>query len=221
MVRIFISLCIFALAMTVVTTVIGLSLGDLKTQLEGLRAAKRELVDIEKRLKLDDRNQQLIDTRSELQEDIEDLERTRVFSSVHRLIGIATTLVIVFVNSVSVTYFIGTARWIKEVCETYPLDKQLIIDSRKAKSVSFIWSFIGMVTALLISALGAASDPSSGNLNTERWVDWHLASALGGVALLAFAFYQQWLKINANQRLIERVVAEVRRVREERNLPVG
>lgn len=39
--------------------------------------------------------------------------------------GIATGLLALFVNSVSVTYFIGTSRWCKEVVDTYELETEL------------------------------------------------------------------------------------------------
>ncbi|MEX0867377.1 MAG: hypothetical protein WD030_08455 [Pirellulales bacterium] len=221
MVRIFLSLSLFALLMTAVTGAIGFALGDLKTEMVALRDAKQALVDVDKQRKTNPHDADLQVARNELASVVASLERVRTLSSVHRLIGVATALIIVFVNSVSVTYFIGTSRWIKEVCDTYPIGKQAILDSRQAKSASFAWSVVGIATALGMSALGAASDPSSGNLHTEQWVDWHLASALGGIVLLALAFYQQWSKIHANQQLIGRVLDDVRQVREERNLPVG
>ena len=44
------------------------------------------------------------------------------WATVHRLTGIAAALAVVLVESVIVTYFIGTSRWCKEVIETYSLD---------------------------------------------------------------------------------------------------
>src|SRR5690606_5043272 len=114
------------------------------------------------------------------------------WSSVHRLLGVGTALVLVFVNSLSVTYFIGTGRWIREVCETYSIGRAPVEASRQIKSSSFPWALVGIATALAIAALGAAADPSSGHAGTEAWVDWHLAAALGGTALLAAAYYMQW-----------------------------
>src|SRR5687767_12650005 len=39
----------------------------------------------------------------------------------HMLLGIAAALMTLLVCSVSITYFVGTSRWFKEVTETYRL----------------------------------------------------------------------------------------------------
>ena len=43
------------------------------------------------------------------------------WATVHRLSGVAAALAVVLVNSIVVTYFVGTSRWCKEVAETYQL----------------------------------------------------------------------------------------------------
>ena len=42
--------------------------------------------------------------------------------TLHMLLGAAAALMTVLVNSITITYFIGTSRWCKEVCETYQLE---------------------------------------------------------------------------------------------------
>ncbi len=61
------------------------------------------------------------------------------WASVHRLLGVAAALVVVLVNSIVVTYFIGTSRWCKEVVETYGLDAQFIRRSVALKRRTFPW----------------------------------------------------------------------------------
>jgi hypothetical protein len=46
-------------------------------------------------------------------------------AAVHILLGVLAALVTVLVNSISVTYFIGTSRWCKEVADVYHLDPEL------------------------------------------------------------------------------------------------
>jgi hypothetical protein len=41
-------------------------------------------------------------------------EDTLHWATVHRLTGVAAALAVVFVESVVITYFIGTSRWCKE-----------------------------------------------------------------------------------------------------------
>src|SRR5439155_21431475 len=43
----------------------------------------------------------------------------RRWMSLHMLLGAAAALMTVLVNSITVTYFIGTSAWCKEVCQTY------------------------------------------------------------------------------------------------------
>ena len=43
------------------------------------------------------------------------------WGTVHRLSGVLAALVVVLVNSMAVTYFVGTSRWVREVAETYGL----------------------------------------------------------------------------------------------------
>ena len=58
-------------------------------------------------------------------------------ATVHRLMGVATAMVVVLVNSIAVTYFIGTGRWCKEVVETYRLDSDLVRRSSAFKRGPF------------------------------------------------------------------------------------
>ena len=48
------------------------------------------------------------------------------WGTVHRLSGVFSGLTVVLVNSMTVTYFIGTGRWCREVAETYSLDEAFI-----------------------------------------------------------------------------------------------
>jgi len=136
----------------------------------------------------------------------------------HMLVGLAAALAVVLVESIAVTYFIGTSRWCKEVTETYRLMPDHLADSQRLKRRAFPWCVVGMLTAVAVSALGAASDPGTGRPNTASAAEIHLMAALAGVALIAWTYYQIWLKMAANQEVIERIVAEVARIRAERGL---
>ncbi len=141
-------------------------------------------------------------------------------ATVHRLLGISAALVVVLVDSIVVTYFIGTSRWCKEVVETYELDLQLLRRSVALKRSTFPWAFLSMMTVVAVGALGAAADPSTLRAGTENWVTIHLIGALIGWALIALSFYIQGQRIAAHHAVIEEIVAEVRRIRMERGLEV-
>ena len=124
---------------------------------------------------------------------------------------------VVFVESVIVTYFIGTSRWCKEVVETYRFDPR----SRKAIA-SNGGRFPGHWPACW---LWWASSRSGGPpirrrpvANTQDWSNWHLAGAVVGVVFIAWTYIVAWNNVVANQAIIERLVAEVGRVRPERGL---
>jgi amino acid transporter len=147
-------------------------------------------------------------------------ETMRRWATVHRLSGVATGLIVVLVNSIVVTYFIGTSRWCKEVGETYGLERSFVQRANALKRRTFPWAVIGMLTVVGVIALGGAADPSTMLPNTEAWVTPHLLGALTGLAVIAWTFYVEWTNIDANHVVIADMLAEVRRIREERGLEV-
>jgi hypothetical protein len=100
------------------------------------------------------------------------------WGTVHRLSGVLAALMVVLVNSMAVTYFIGTGRWCREVVETYGLDGSYIERSRRLKRSAFPFALMGMLAVVTIVALGGAADPASGRPGTQQWVTPHL---LGGI----------------------------------------
>jgi hypothetical protein len=143
---------------------------------------------------------------------------TMRWATVHRLTGVAAALVVVFVESVVVTYFIGTSRWCREVVETYKLDPSAVRASNRLKRKTFPWALLGMLTVVAVIALGAAADPATGRANTQSWADWHFFGAGLGIALIAWTYVVAWTNILANHAIIEQLVAEVARIRHERGL---
>jgi hypothetical protein len=145
-------------------------------------------------------------------------EETLNWATIHRLSGIAAALAVVFVESVIVTYFIGTSRWCKEVVETYSLDRAAIDESNRLKRRTFPWALTGMLTVVGIIALGGAADPATGRPNTQAWAQWHFVWAIAGILLIAWTYVVAWNNVFANHAIIEQLVAEVDRIRRERDL---
>jgi branched-subunit amino acid transport protein len=136
----------------------------------------------------------------------------------HMMTGVAAALFVVLVESIGLTYFVGTSRWCKEVTETYRLPPENLAASNRLKRQTFPWLVLGMLTVVGVSALGAASDPGTGRNDTAEWTDIHLVAALAGICLIAWTYYRAWLNISENQRVIERIVGQVRQIRDERGL---
>ncbi len=149
---------------------------------------------------------------------------TQSWASLHRLAGIATCVIVMLVASVVVTYFIGTSRWCKEVCDTYSLDPRWIDESQQLKRRAFPWAVLSMGTSVVIAACGGAADPSAttrlaspGGLS---WSQWHLLAASIGIGVILWGYSRQWQCVLINQEIIQRVMNEVRRIRQERGLDV-
>jgi hypothetical protein len=145
-------------------------------------------------------------------------ELMRRWATVHRLAGVAAALVVVLVNSIVVTYFIGTSRWCKEVSATYKLDDSFVRRSNQLKRKTFPWAVVGMLAVVGVVALGGAADPATLLPHTEDWVTPHLVGAICGLAVVAWVFFVEGNNIHANHAVINDVLAEVRRIRQERGL---
>jgi len=143
------------------------------------------------------------------------------WGTVHRLSGMFAALVVLLVNSMSVTYFIGTGRWCREVAEAYGLPAPLVDRSRQLKRKAFPFAVIGMLAMVGIVALGGAADPGGGLAGpggSRDWVTWHLVGGIGLAALIAWCFQAQLPAIRGQHELVEEVMAEVRRERAARGL---
>ena len=142
------------------------------------------------------------------------------WGTVHRLSGIFSSLMVVLVNSMAVTYFIGTGRWCREVVETYELDNVLIERSKQLKRQAFPWAVSGMLAVVTIVALGGAADPASGPSGTQDWVSVHLVGSLACVAVIGFCYQAQMSALRGQQRLIDEVLTAVRNIRLARGLEI-
>jgi hypothetical protein len=139
----------------------------------------------------------------------------------HMLLGIVAALMTLLACSVSITYFVGTSRWFKEVVDTYKLDQNYVDVSQRTKRQSFRWSFIGALTILVVVGLGAASEPTWANAqHSQTYVMPHYMAALAAIGLLIISFAAQYMSLAANGTLIECVMAEVRKIRQGRGLEV-
>lgn len=148
-------------------------------------------------------------------------DRELRWATVHRLTGVAASLAVVFVNSVVVTYFVGTSRWCKEVVQAYNLDASLLDESLHLKRRTFPWALAGMLAVISVGALGAAGDPMAALPDGRAWAAIHFAAAIAGLAVVAWGYFVCWTRIDAHQWVIRRIEREVRTIRAARGLPVN
>ncbi len=148
----------------------------------------------------------------------------RSWFRLHFLLGVAAGLGVVLVNSIMVTYFIGTGRWCKEVVQTYSLDLAIVARSARLKRHAFPYALANMLLIVCVVALGGAADPggsvriaSPGGLS---WGQWHFFAAAIALAVIAYAYFVLWHLIREHQVILREVLAHVERIRRERGLPV-
>ncbi|HJT35007.1 MAG TPA: hypothetical protein VJ783_23465 [Pirellulales bacterium] len=148
----------------------------------------------------------------------------RSWFRLHFLLGVATGLAVVLVNSIAVIYFIGTGRWCKEVVQTYSLDPNIVARSAHLKRQAFPYALVNMLLIVGVLALGGVADPggsvrvaSPGGLS---WGQWHFLAAAASLAIIAYAYFALWHLIREHQVIIREVLGHVERIRRERGLPV-
>jgi hypothetical protein len=218
--RIFTSLAVLSLALLCAATLLGLRTGDYNGQFSEYRRIGQPLV--QRRAALRDQRPRPVEEIKRIDEQLatehaklQPLEQQAI---IHMMFGVAAALVAVLVNSICITYFVGTGRWIREVVEAYRFPQQLVQESTVTKRRAFPWAMGGMLTAVGIIALGAAAHPGTIREGTAAWVTPHLIGALAGTAFIALAYFMQAGRIAENYALIQRITDRVHDVRVEKGL---
>jgi hypothetical protein len=140
----------------------------------------------------------------------------------HFMLGVGVGIAVVLVNSLVMTYFIGTSRWCKEVVETYGLDRGFIASSNRAKRAAFPYALANILIILAVLVLGGAADPST-NVKLSSpgglsWAQWHLVGSVTAVFAIATGYVALWRAVGENQRIVDGIMTEVHRIRRERGL---
>lgn len=223
MARIFSVLAVFAVLLLAANFFVGLWGGDFNAAAQRKREAQTRMIDLERRQRADRTT-----SSSELEQAKQDavaandgFQTPRARMTLHMMLGSAAALVTVLVNSITVTYFIGTSRWCKEVCEAYHLDSELAERATRLKRGTFPWALAGILAVIFMIGLGAAADPSGANWAlSARFVMPHYLMAMIGLVVVIAAFGVQIGRIAENYGVIEEIVSEVQRIRAEKNLPL-
>ena len=215
MARIYLGLAVFSFSLLALNIALGLWTGDFGEVADRMVAASQKAVKLEKG---SNDTQAIAQAEAERAAALQDLEPLRKRTNLHMLVGITASLVAVLVNSISVTYFIGTSRWCREVVEAYHLDPALADQSQTLKRRTFPWALFSILTIILLVGLGASSDPGANLASHLTWRTWHFMCAILGTMFMGYAFWIQIQNVGANYRIIETIVAQVRSIRTERGL---
>lgn len=227
--RIFSVLAILALVTLAANFLVGLGIGDFNAAAERYVTAAREHNSLPLKDVSPEQKQKIVQEFSFAGEAFAAPRRNL---TLHFYLGVASSLLAILVCSISVTYFIGTSRWCREVVETYRLSPEFVQRSDALKRRTFPYALLGIVTVIVIVALGGLSDPSiPWRRAFESEKDWfnstfppvsmvniHYIASMIGLVVLAFAFWMQARGIAANYAVIDEILAQVALIRGERGL---
>ena len=199
--------------------VVGLWGGDFNARAREKRAAAARLNDADRALKAarQSTSPEYEEARGRYRDADAMFQPLRFWMTLHMLLGSAASLMAILVSSITVTYFIGTSRWCKEVCDTYKLPASLAERSTRLKRSTFPWALVAIVMVIAIVGLGAAADPSGANFeHSQSLVMPHYLAAIAGLVLIGWSFWVQSQRIAENYVVIEDILAEVRQIREQK-----
>jgi hypothetical protein len=215
--RIFSVLALVAMILLAANFVVGLSIGDFNRVAHDYSAATTEFLELKRSPA--STPAELAAAREHVDAAAAKFETPHSRVVAHRLLGVAAALMAILVNSITITYFIGTSRWCKEVSDTYSLPVELSQRSTALKRRTFPWALLGIVTIIVLVGFGAAADPSGSNrANSASLVQPHYWLALIGIVVVGGAFWVQIMRIAENYAVIDEILAHVQRIRAEREL---
>ena len=217
MARIFSVLAGLSVILLATNLILGLMTGDLESATQEIVEATDELSSL---------RQSDLSSSTAKNEATENLEQLRqaFLPQIHRLslhiwVGITGVLLTLLVNAVAITYFIGTARWCREVVETYDLDPSLAASSMQHKRRVFLLAFSAMLIILGIVVFGALADPvrSMGKdlSGVARWRVVHFFLTIAGTVWIVICYTIQIKRIAANSRIIQTVMGHVEAIGEQ------
>lgn len=141
----------------------------------------------------------------------------------HLLVALATSIFAMLVHSLVFTYFMGTGRWMEDTGRAYSLDGRCHKASQSLKYRT-LPGIIGSIALLIATGcFGAVADPASpADFNWFGFGPDKVHFLLASITLLVnmLAYYYEYRALHRNGELVEAVLADVRRIRIERGLPV-
>ena len=142
----------------------------------------------------------------------------------HILAGLAALTGATMVHALLFTYFMGTGRWIEETSQAYSLSGEWHRQNQKTKYSILPGICISFLMLVATGALGAIADPATA-LSLEKSLGIndstvHFAAALSAWIVNVIVNLTQFIAIARNSAIVEGVLAEVRRIRVEKGLPV-
>jgi hypothetical protein len=142
----------------------------------------------------------------------------------HILIGLGALTSTTMVHALIFTYFMGTGRWLEETATAYGLPDVWYQRNQKIKYGILPGIMISFLMILATGCFGAVADPATA-VSLESTIGISDAMLHFSMAVLTWLVtmiinFTQYIAIAQNSAVVEGVLAEVRRIRVERGLPV-
>jgi hypothetical protein len=142
----------------------------------------------------------------------------------HMLVSLAALVFAALVHALVLTYFMGTGRWLEETGQAYHLEKRWHRQNQRLKYRTIPAMVVCLTLLVLVGASGGGADPAA----PIRFAGWaglsaaeiHLWLSCVTLALNFIVNAWEYRAIDENGRLVQDVLAEVRRIRSEKGLPV-
>ncbi len=211
--RIFLTLAVFAVALLSANLLVGVTIGDFGAASRTFQSAYHAYDEL---ANSDSDRATFEQAEAELEEAAKGVKVQRSAFWLHIWLGMSAALVTLLVNSISVTYFIGTNRWCQEVIDAFSLDQELSKRSKQLKYRSFPCSLTAVLLMLLIAGFGAASDPVTLNPDAADWVPYHWGLAMLGIVVIGGCLLVQVGLIGKNYGLIKEILAAAEAERDRR-----
>jgi hypothetical protein len=142
----------------------------------------------------------------------------------HMLIGLGALTFASMVHAISFTYFMGTGRFLEETSKAYSLSGEYYEESKRQKYSMLPAMVVCLLLLISTGALGAIADPATQVSLAGKFgmtdAQIHLTGALVTLFANLVATLQEYRAVSRNSQIIDDVLAEVRRIRIERGLPV-
>ncbi|RMG41314.1 MAG: hypothetical protein D6725_01595 [Planctomycetota bacterium] len=141
----------------------------------------------------------------------------------HFAVALGAMLFATLVHGITLTYFMGTGRWLEETLSAYSLPMERFERSRRLKYRVIGWMTLAFLSLLFTGACGAAAHVSTA-IGPRFWwgipvATWHFAAASVALTLNTYVHAREYEAVLENNRLIRSVVDDVRRIRAEHGLP--
>ena len=142
----------------------------------------------------------------------------------HLLVGLGALTSATMVHALLFTYFMGTGRWIEETSQAYSLPIEWYRQNQRIKYGILPGILVSFLMLIMTGSLGAVADPATA-VSLEKTLGFsdstlHFTAAICTWIVNMIVNMTQYFAIAGNSAIVEGVLAEVRRIRIDKGLPV-